>query len=215
MNTKNSVKAKVTGVLVGVASLLMAGLVNASTVSVNPNVVNTAPGDSFSAVIQANFSDVTGGVSEGAFQLSWDPTLLALQTSTASTDITNVLLTQFLANGGDAGFTSSNLDAVAGTLDFGFTLCPLAFPCDFLSVFDMLNVTFDVLPSASGVTSAALSASFLGDFGQDGVAVTAPTFNGATVNINAVPVPAAIWLFGSGLIGMIAISRRRKPQLVC
>ena len=78
MNTKNSVKAKVTGVLVGVASLLMAGLVNASTVSVNPNVVNTAPGDSFSAVIQADFSDVTGGVSEGAFQLSWDTSLLAL-----------------------------------------------------------------------------------------------------------------------------------------
>ena len=34
MNTKNSVKAKVTGVLLGVASLLMAGLVNAATVSV-------------------------------------------------------------------------------------------------------------------------------------------------------------------------------------
>ncbi len=28
--------------------------------------------------------------------------------------------------------------------------------------------------------------------------------------INAVPVPAAVWLFGSGLIGLVAIARRRK-----
>ena len=28
--------------------------------------------------------------------------------------------------------------------------------------------------------------------------------------INAVPVPAAVWLFGSGLIGLIGIARRRK-----
>ncbi len=28
--------------------------------------------------------------------------------------------------------------------------------------------------------------------------------------INAVPVPAAVWLFGSGLIGLVGIARRRK-----
>lgn len=30
------------------------------------------------------------------------------------------------------------------------------------------------------------------------------------VSLNAVPVPAAVWLFGSGLIGLIGIARRRK-----
>ncbi|MGB5395914.1 MAG: VPLPA-CTERM sorting domain-containing protein, partial [Gammaproteobacteria bacterium] len=25
-----------------------------------------------------------------------------------------------------------------------------------------------------------------------------------------VPVPAAVWLFGSGLIGLVAVGRRRK-----
>ena len=29
-------------------------------------------------------------------------------------------------------------------------------------------------------------------------------------NISAVPVPAAVWLFGSGLIGLIGIARRKK-----
>ena len=31
-----------------------------------------------------------------------------------------------------------------------------------------------------------------------------------TVNISAVPVPAAVWLFGSGLLGLVGISRRKK-----
>ena len=35
--------------------------------------------------------------------------------------------------------------------------------------------------------------------------------NSMTVTaINTVPVPAAIWLFGSGLLGLIGISRRKK-----
>jgi len=34
-----------------------------------------------------------------------------------------------------------------------------------------------------------------------------PGFSG-TFNVSAVPVPAAIWLFGSGLIGLIGVSRR-------
>jgi hypothetical protein len=37
-----------------------------------------------------------------------------------------------------------------------------------------------------------------------------PTYTGATVNsTSAVPVPAALWLFGSGLIGLAGVARRR------
>ena len=32
----------------------------------------------------------------------------------------------------------------------------------------------------------------------------------ALVRVNAVPVPAAVWLFGSGLIGLIGFTRRKK-----
>ena len=35
----------------------------------------------------------------------------------------------------------------------------------------------------------------------------APAFNGV---VSAVPVPAAVWLFGSGLIGLAGVARRRK-----
>ena len=34
--------------------------------------------------------------------------------------------------------------------------------------------------------------------------------SGAIDNIQYVPIPAAVWLFGSGLIGLIGVSRRKK-----
>ena len=37
-----------------------------------------------------------------------------------------------------------------------------------------------------------------------------PTIFDLTMQVSAVPVPAAIWLFGSGLLGLVAFSRRRK-----
>ncbi len=36
-----------------------------------------------------------------------------------------------------------------------------------------------------------------------------PAFNGT---ISAVPVPAAAWLFGSGLLGLVGVARRRKAS---
>jgi hypothetical protein len=34
-----------------------------------------------------------------------------------------------------------------------------------------------------------------------------------TLAINAVPLPAAVWLFGSGLMGLVGVSRRRKAAV--
>ncbi len=31
-----------------------------------------------------------------------------------------------------------------------------------------------------------------------------------TVNVQAVPIPAAVWLFGSGLLGLVGVARRRQ-----
>jgi hypothetical protein len=37
-------------------------------------------------------------------------------------------------------------------------------------------------------------------------------FNTNISAVSAVPVPAAFWLFGSGLLGMIGIARKRKAS---
>ena len=42
----------------------------------------------------------------------------------------------------------------------------------------------------------------------------APAFNGvvSSASVSAVPVPAAAWLFGSGLVGLAGVARRNKKK---
>ena len=35
-------------------------------------------------------------------------------------------------------------------------------------------------------------------------------FNANLAPVSTVPVPAAVWLFGSGLLGLVGIARRKK-----
>jgi hypothetical protein len=36
------------------------------------------------------------------------------------------------------------------------------------------------------------------------------TLNGVAAVVPEVPVPAAVWLFGSGLIGLVGVARRKR-----
>lgn len=50
--------------------------------------------------------------------------------------------------------------------------------------------------------------------GGDGVFDTALFIpNGSLTSVSAVPIPAAIWLFGSGLLGLIGVARRKKSAV--
>ena len=62
-----------------------------------------------------------------------------------------------------------------------------------------------------------INESMIGSILTFGFGSTATMYNGSGVfydNINfdrvAVPVPAAVWLFGSGLLGLLGVARRRK-----
>ncbi len=82
--------------------------------------------------------------------------------------------------------------------------------------FDFFSMDFVAIPPPSQ-TNLNIGIGAFGDW-QSGTnpafSITDVTYVGASVNVSAVPVPAAVWLFGSGLIGMVGIARRRKSQLV-
>ncbi len=60
-------------------------------------------------------------------------------------------------------------------------------------------------PSVNPLTNDAFKPSYSNDW-----ILFNPTSLGIGLRIQSVPVPAAAWLFGSGLLGLIGIARRKK-----
>ena len=204
---------KIIAGMLGIVSLWTAGLANASTVSINPTDITVTEPTPVFANIAADFSDVVGGTAQGGVSVFWDPTVLTLNeaASGVSADIVSVLTAQFIRDPLDVGFGFEVVDAAAGSLTFSFSLCTLTYGCDALSVFNMYDLVFDTV---AGSTNVDAGLSLIGDvFWNDTGTVMLdpqPILSGATVTVNPVPVPAAVWLFGSGLLGLVGVARRRS-----
>ena len=63
------------------------------------------------------------------------------------------------------------------------------------------SFTFDAVPGEYFVSFFGFADASAPSLGQYGIEIS---------QIAAVPVPAAVWLFGSGLLGLIGIARRKK-----
>ncbi len=193
--------------------MMFAAGANASTISVNPNVINISVGASFSATLEADFSDV-GGTSGGGVGVTWDPTVLTLNETASgySADVTNVIASQ---DPGNSGILFDTVNADGGSLTISFDLCTLT-ACDSLSLFNIYDLVFDAINP--GTSPVDVGINIFTDVWWDSDPFDSmpldnqPTMVGATVTVGAVPVPSALWLFGSGLIGMAGIARRRKTQ---
>jgi hypothetical protein len=71
---------------------------------------------------------------------------------------------------------------------------------------------WDTAFADAGWSSGSFSLS-AGVYSITGVAIASPFGGGAgalRVDVSAVPLPAAIWLFGTGLLGLIGFSKCRK-----
>lgn len=74
--------------------------------------------------------------------------------------------------------------------------------------FTLATLTFEGLEVGS--SSLAFTYADLSDDWGD--VITADTLGGR-VDINAVPLPGAVWLFGSGLVGFVGLKRKRTVWL--
>jgi hypothetical protein len=72
------------------------------------------------------------------------------------------------------------------------------------------TLTFNVVgtPGSSTTISVAESLNWSGSFDVNGTQIF-PSYAGATLSVNAVPIPAAVWLLLSGLVGMFGMASRR------
>ncbi len=173
----------------GVAALIFgsSGVVLASTVSFNPDPKDVMVGDTFTVdIVGSDFTELSGGT----IDLGFDSTLLTVESVSVNSSAFD-----FLPDGGGpaVGNTWSNIvfDTFVNNPATGtFTIA-----------------TMTLISDAEGNSSLAIleSSKFFSATAQ-----LSPTLLDGTVNISAVPVPAAVWLFGSGMMGLVGISCHKK-----
>ncbi|PCJ87379.1 MAG: hypothetical protein COA54_05715 [Thiotrichaceae bacterium] len=132
----------------------------------------------------------------------------------------------YILNGVGASVTAAGqLGVVSGTTTCG--LIPIA--CNDASIFNVagLGDTGGALAGWSGSTSVDLAdtagwgtdtqlfISFQNDLSANTFSIGEQAFiekkfGAIGLVVNPIPVPAALWLFGSGLLGLVAVARRKQ-----
>lgn len=192
--------------LVPAALLLGSSVASAATVSVLPVAQDVFEGDTVTVDLVAfDLVNAAGG----SMDVSWDASVLTMTGGTL-TDAQVNIADVFEGDGpwdnpdtstfSDRGVVSPGLlsGLRVGTFNFVTGDAPLA------------TLTFTAVGAPGSSTDI-----IVGDGAGAGGGWSPPIdgYNPATVNVvntSVIPVPAAVWLFGSGLLGLVGIARRRR-----
>lgn len=191
--------------LVGASALLLAALTtcaNASSVSLaDPGTIS--PGASFSISVFGNFDDVNG-LGAGGFDVIYDDSLFQVDTFTHALSVDPDLSCPGAA--GCPSFDGASPDTIAFG-NFGGLIASGAGS----TLLGTIEVT--AIGVGTGAFSLEDNPSFTGSWLDNALnQVASPSYTGVSVTVESavIPVPAAVWLFGSGLIGLVGMARRKK-----
>lgn len=167
------------------AALFCAGAAHANTVAVTTTTPAVALGDSIAFDLSLDLSTATYS---GWVDISYDNSLLSF---TGTSNLSSFWDTINVSDSGSVVtiyFESMTSETATNTvLTLGFD-------------------TLDAGLGSLGIDNHGASVSFL-DVNSHGI--SGISYVGADYTITAVPVPAAVWLFGSGLLGLVGVARRR------
>ena len=180
-------------ILAAVAVLgFSAGAAMANTVSlVQPNPIFTNGAATLDLDLIGTFTDA---VDAGDFSISWDATVL---------EYTGIVVA-------DPPWDTPFIDdssAPAGLVEIIF----LGTSGPAVTNFDILTISFNVIGADGDSTTVDMfeGAFSTGWSAPGGIQVPVDYIDGQ-VTVSPVPVPAAVWLMASGLLGLVGVARRRR-----
>lgn len=179
---------------IGFISLSFTVSAHAAIISFNNNSLTVNPGDSFSLTIQGTgFPAIVGG----GLNLDFDASVLQIDQVTTNQSVFEF----YLGNGIEEG----HLNNAAGKLD------DTAFNTFIGATGDFDIMTIDFTAIGSGLSQLQLSESSVWVFSDvyGNKVGDSLSYISAEVSVSAVPVPAAFWLFGSGLLFITTLVKRK------
>ncbi|PPD33039.1 MAG: hypothetical protein CTY19_09355 [Methylomonas sp.] len=186
--------------LASICSVMALLLFSTQTSASLTNVVKFSQGETIAVVsggivtVDVMGDNFTLGPDGAAFSLKWDPTVL----QHVSTSYVNP--PWHISSADETTASSGLIDSIF----VGIT----ALNTNAGSSFGIASFTFNVLGNPGDVTALAL--------GNDSFSIgflnglTGLNVNYVDSQVQVVPLPAAVWMFGAGIVGMMGSMKRRK-----
>ena len=192
--------------LIAILGLLQINAARAAVVGFDPVSQTVVQGNTASVdlVISGLGADILSGFD---LEISYDDSILSFQSFTVGPGPTG--LDPFGLDGGLFSFGAELFPGTAFVQDLSLepdATLQMFQPDSFI----LGTIVFDTL--STGTSALTFSSALLaGETGPLGTFPLQADLLTGSITVSAIPVPAAVWLFATGLIGLIGLAKRNKP----